>query len=208
MRISILLLLASAALSGGTPEGPAEVRADDFDAQTLGQLVHVRRVYVDRLSGGETAEQLRDLIISSLQRARLFILTENKERADAFLRGSGEDIIFTDVFQSSDSLNMHGAVGIGSSSLRSTTSRRGGSASVGAGESESTRIQERKHEATAAVRLVSKNGDVIWATAQERLGAKFRGASADVADKITRQLVEDLAKARRLVIPAVPATGK
>ena len=38
----------------------------------------------------------------------------------------------------------------------------------------------------AAVRLVNKEGDVIWATTQESLGAKFRGASMDVADKITR----------------------
>jgi hypothetical protein len=40
---------------------------------------------------------------------------------------------------------------------------------------------------------------VMWSTTQESNGAKFRGASADVADKITRQLVmevERLKKAR------------
>ena len=63
---------------------------------------------------------------------------------------------------------------------------------VTVGEQESTRIAERKHEATAAVRLVSKDGDVLWSTTQESLGAKFRGASADVADKITRQLLQRL----------------
>jgi len=51
---------------------------------------------VDRLSGGETATQMRDMIVSSLQNARLFMITENQERADAVLRGSAEDLVFTD----------------------------------------------------------------------------------------------------------------
>jgi hypothetical protein len=46
----------------------------------------------------------------------------------------------------------------------------------------------------ATVRLVNKDGDVIWSTTQESTGAKFRGASADVAEKITRQLVADYDK--------------
>ena len=50
----------------------------------------------------------------------------------------------------------------------------------------------------AAVRLVNKEGDVIWATTQESLGAKFRGASTDVAEKITTRLKEDYARARKL----------
>jgi len=32
---------------------------------------------VDRLTGGETAAQMRDLIITNLQNSKLFILTEN-----------------------------------------------------------------------------------------------------------------------------------
>ena len=59
------------------------------------------------------------------------------------------------------------------------------SLSVGVGDKDSTEIKERKHEALATVRLVNKDGDVIWSTTQESNGAKFRGASADVADKIT-----------------------
>jgi hypothetical protein len=65
---------------------------------------------------------------------------------------------------------------------------------VGVGDSDSVSIHERKHEAMATVRLVNKQGDVIWSTTQESNGAKFKGASADVADKITRQLVDDYQK--------------
>ena len=48
------------------------------------------------------------------------------------------------------------------------------------------------------MRLVNKEGDVIWSTTQESLGAKFRGASADVAEKITAQLKDDFEKAKKL----------
>ena len=71
------------------------------------------------------------------------------------------------------------------------------SLSAGVGENESSNIKERKHEAMATVRLVNKDGDVMWSTTQESNGAKFRGASADVADKITKQLTLDLERLRK-----------
>lgn len=160
-------------------------------------LSSVKRVYVDRLTGGEGAAQMRDLIISSLQGAKLFILTEKEERADAILRGAAEDLIYTDRFSSSDSLNAHGAVSTGSSLGANNTRSAGRYAGVSLGQNESAHIEERKHEATAAVRLVDKNGDVIWSTTQESGGGKFRGASADVADRITRQLTLDFEQAKK-----------
>jgi hypothetical protein len=172
----------------------------------LAQMGGIRRVYVDRLTGGETAAQMRDLIITSLQGSKLFVLTENADRADAFLRGAAEDLVYTDNFQSSEGVNAH--VGESDHSSNSTGSHFGGgggsvsrsvgrSLSAGVGETESTNIHERKHEAMATVRLVNKDGDVMWSTTQESNGAKFRGASADVADKITRQLTADLERLRK-----------
>ena len=169
-----------------------------IEAETLARLTDIRRVYVDRLGGGDPAAQMRDMIISSLQSAKLFVITEDEARADAFLRGSAEDLIFTDTYSSSDSLNARVSAGTGSNPDRSVEDRRSRSASVTVGENESTRIAERKHEATASVRLVGKDGDVLWSTTQESLGAKFRGASADVAEKITKQLVKDYEAARKL----------
>src|SRR5580704_18751899 len=84
------------------------VAATAFAQEDLsGQLLTIKRVYVDRLTGGETAAQMRDLLISSLQGAKLFVLTENTERADAFLRGAAEDLVYTDNFQSSEGVNAH-----------------------------------------------------------------------------------------------------
>lgn len=153
------------------------------------QLLGVKRIFVDRLTGGETAAQMRDLVIASLQGTKLFVLTENESRADAILRGAAEDLIFTDTFNSSDHLNIGASAGNATRSARSNTPRGFG---VSAGESDSTDIKERKHEALATVRLVNMDGDVIWSTIQESNGAKFRGASADVADKIARQISIDL----------------
>jgi hypothetical protein len=159
------------------------------------QLLSVKRIYVDRLTGGETAAQMRDLIISSLHGSKLYVLTENQERADAILRGAAEDLIYTDQFQSSDSVDLRSGVAVGGRSTRASNGAR--SLNVGVGDREATDIHERKHEALATVRLVNKDGDVIWSTTQESDGAKFRGASADVADKIARQLSADVDRVRQ-----------
>jgi hypothetical protein len=188
LTIGILTAILAAAAADTPPTASA------LQDASLRQLRGVRRVYVDRLTGGETAAQMRDILISSLAGAELFVLTENQERADTILKGASEDLVFTEVHQSSDSLNAHANLG-----NRRTSSTSGGQyGGVGIGESESDRSAERRHEAIAAVRLVNKDGDVIWSTTQESLGAKFHGASADVAEKITAKLKEDFEKARRL----------
>src|SRR5260370_37787559 len=80
-------------------------------------------------------------------------------------------------------------------STRPSTSHYAG---MSIGENESRHSEERKHEAIATVRLVSKEGDVIWSTTAESLGAKFLGASADVADQIAKRLAADYKAAKKL----------
>jgi hypothetical protein len=179
--------------------GPA-ARAEEpptpaaLEENGLRELRNVRRVYVDRLTGGETAAQMRDILIGSLEAARLFVITENQERADAILRGAAEDLVFTEQHSSSDSINAHANFG----TSRGASTSRGQYGGLGMGQSEDEHSAERRHEALAAVRLVNKDGDVIWSTTQESLGAKFRGASADVAEKIAARLKEDFERARKL----------
>jgi len=170
------------------------------------QLPKIKRVFVDRLTGGETAAQMRDLLITALQNSKLFVVTENQERADAFLRGAAEDLIYTDQFKSSENVSMRGnssdSEGVssdsrynGASGGNSSRSARSNGSSIGGGES--SEVKERKHEALATVRLVNKDGDVLWSTTQESGGAKFHGASADVAEKIAKQLVAEFERARK-----------
>src|SRR6185369_88426 len=110
MKKLILLILAL---------GAGDVRAQDDLSK---QLLSIKRVYVDRLTGGETAAQMRDLIIASLHGAKLYVLTENQERADAILRGAAEDLIYTDQFQSSDSVSLRSGVSTGSRASSRTSS--------------------------------------------------------------------------------------
>ncbi|HWR53444.1 MAG TPA: hypothetical protein VN428_20220, partial [Bryobacteraceae bacterium] len=170
----MLALLVVALLFASDQDGARLAEAD------LRQLLAVKRVYVDRLGGGETAAQIRDMIIAGLHSSRLFIITENAERADAFLRGSAEDLVYTDTLSSSEGVNVRAGAS-SSDGARTTAGRSSRSASVSLGDQESVRIADRKHEATASVRLVNKDGDVIWSATEESTGAKFRGAAADVS---------------------------
>ncbi|MCS7314343.1 MAG: hypothetical protein RMI94_08250 [Bryobacterales bacterium] len=193
-RLAAGLAALAGALAAQAPQQPS---SDDLESQRLRELLSIRRVYVDRLTGGEVAAHIREMIVAALHSAKLFVVTENPERADAILRGSAEDLVYTDTFASSEGLSVRGSFGTGTS--RTSTSQGSRTyGSIGVGEHSSTRIAERRHEASAAVRLVNRHGDVIWATTQESTGGKFRGASADVADKITRQLVADYERARRI----------
>lgn len=184
--LAVLLFCATAAIAQTSP--------DAIEYAGLRQLLNIRRVYVDRLTGGETAAQMRDILISGLESTKLFILTEKEERADVILRGAAEDLVFTETHQSSEGINAHMNAGTG----RTSTRAAGPYGGVGVGENDSEHTAERRHEAIASVRLVNKEGDVIWSTTQESLGAKFRGASVDAAEKITAKLKEDFERARKL----------
>jgi hypothetical protein len=178
------------------------------------QLSKVRRIYIAVLTGGDDALQIRDLLMTSLHNSKQFIITEDEDKADAVLKGAGDDETFTDTFQSSEGINAHTQIGGGSSeglrNYSSSSSNHSGALTIG--ENESARKEERKHEAIATVRLVAKDGDIIWSATAESMGAKFMGASADVADKIAKRLVSDYKAAKTRVALAnqervTPAPG-
>jgi hypothetical protein len=196
--ISAVLLLA------------AQVRAQKTGADSgLASLLEVKRIYVSQLTGGAQAAALRELIIASLDSTKLFVLTDNLERADAVLKGAADDHTFTDTFDSDDNINTRENAGksSGGGTIYSKSSGGGGYGGISLGQNDSHHIKERKHEAYAAVRLCNKDGDVLWSTTQESLGAKFRGASADVAAKIARQITADYEHARQAAMPAPAVTA-
>src|SRR5579883_198378 len=183
--------------SADNPKDDQDVSPED---ETMQQLSKVRRIYVSILTGGDAALQIRDLLMTSLQNSKQFIVTEDEDKADAVLKGSGDDQVFTDIHQSSEGINAHSQFGSGESeasrySSSSSSNRNGG---ITIGENDSRRSEERKHEAIVTVRLVSKDDDVIWSGTAESLGGKFLGASADVADKIAKRLVADYKTAKRM----------
>lgn len=168
------------------------------DAGAAKEILNVRRIYVDQLTGDASAQALRDLVIASVTSTGLFVLTDNPDRADAVLRGAAGDEAFDEVHDSSGGVSTHQTSGrYGGSSVAALSRASGGYGGVALSDNESMHSKERKHNAYATVRLCTRDGDVLWATTQESGGAKFRGASADVAAKIARQLSLDVDIARR-----------
>ena len=190
MRLAGFLVLAALAA------GALEAQQTAANA-AVSSLPDVKRIYVAELVGTQ-ADALRELIIAGLDATKLFVLTDNPDRADAVLKGAADDHAFTESIDIQQGLGVRqsaaGRYGSGSSS----SSRSGGGyGGISISDNESHHSKERKHEAYAAVRLCNKDGDVLWSTTQESTGAKFRGASADVASKIARQLSLDVERARR-----------
>jgi hypothetical protein len=161
----------------------------------LVKLLTVRTVYVDELRGADGREQIRDMLIGSLQRTGLFVLTEDQEHADAYLRGSAEDLTFTEVHRQRDGIQVRGSV---SGSNRDSEESEFRANSFGVGDTDENYRREQKHEAMAAVRLVLRSGEVVWSTTQESSGAKYRGPAADVAEKVAKELLRAHERAREL----------
>ena len=59
------------------------------EEESAAQLAKVRRIYIDILTGGDEALKIRDLLMTSLQSSKQFIITEDEEKADATLEGFG-----------------------------------------------------------------------------------------------------------------------
>ncbi len=203
-RVARLLMSLSMAVflfagSGMVDRKPAKGEADPPAAASLAD---VKRIFVGSLTGGSGADELRDLIIASLSASKQFVITENEEKADAVLKGAADDKVFTDTFDSQEGITARGNGGISTGGGNNSYNRKGIYSGSGGGQNESTHIKERKHEAYAALRLVNSDGDVIWSTTQESTGAKFRGAGAEVAAKVAKQLGMDLERSRH----PIPAT--
>lgn len=177
-------------------EGP-----DALKVEQRRKLSAIRTIFVDELNGSDGSAQIRDMLIGSLHRAAAFVITEDPENADAFLRGAAEDLVYNEYVGDREGVNMRGAT---SQSRREPGDSRFDSSSFGISDSQAKTRRDHKHEAVAAVRLVLRNGEVIWSTTQESTGAKYRGAGADVAEKVTKQLVEAFKSARKSGTSADP----
>lgn len=151
------------------------VASGAVDSEIAGKLLRVRRIYVESLGMDPASRQLQALLIDSLTATKRFIVTENRGKADAVIEGVGTE---------KSSQEMH-------STKEGTLVGSGGGL---AGISDSSASTETVTTAHLTVRLVSSDGDVIWSTEKESEGGKYKGASADVADEVVKQLMRDIDK--------------
>ncbi len=164
------------------------------------KLLKVRRIYVDSFGDDTVAKQIQALVINALADSKKFIITEDKTKADAILKGAALEKTSQEFHASDDSTSVGVARGGQTSSINGSNGSVSGSSKGGfnaqhMGISDSVASTETVNDARVAVRLVATDGDVIWTATKESKGAKYKGASADVADMIVTQLLRDLDKA-------------
>jgi len=164
------------------------------------KLLKVRRIYVDSFGDDTVAKQIQAMVINALADSKKFIITEDKTKADAILKGAALEKTSQEFHGSTDSTAVGVARGGQTSSVNGSNGNVSGSSSGGfnaqhMGISDSVASTETVNDARVAVRLVAADGDVIWTATKESKGAKYKGASADVADMIVTQLLRDLDKA-------------
>ena len=184
MRVLLCAMLVAVGLVGGERS-----LVEEQERKLLG----VRTLYVEDLEG-DGAAAIRDMLIGAIHSAGLFVLTEDREGADAYLRGSAEDLIFSEYDRYRNGINVRGSA---RASERQDGESSSSGTSFGIGETDEASRRIRKHEATAAVRIVLANGEVIWSSTQESQGAKYRGAAADVAAKVAEELEKAVERARK-----------
>jgi curli biogenesis system outer membrane secretion channel CsgG len=176
-------------------QSSAQSAATSTDAELAARVLKVRRIYVESFGDDKISRILQAMVINSLADSKRFIVTENREKADAVLKGTAIEKTSQEVHASGESTAVAGAAGaISGSANRSSASVTGASVAHAAGIEDSVLSTETIDRAAVAVRLVATDGDLIWATTQESKGAKFKGASADVAQKVVKQLLSDIEK--------------
>lgn len=208
MRASLILILICWTLLPNPAREPAQrssgsATATNLDAELGMKLLKIRRIYVDSFGEDPVAKQLQAMVIASLAESKKFIITENKERSDAVLKGTGLEKTSQELHAISEGTAVGAAAASHSGSVSGSVVNGVGSVSGSSSGSALARqmaVQDAQastetiNDARVAVRLVAQDGDVIWATTKDSKGAKYKGASADVADQVVKQLMRDLEK--------------
>jgi curli biogenesis system outer membrane secretion channel CsgG len=200
----VVLFLSLLLFQSGQPSTPKADPRPSIEAESAAKLQQVRRIYVDSFGDTTEAKQLQAMVINALTESKKFIITEREYMADAVLRGTGLEKTSQELHAIGESTAVGAAAAGHSGSISGSVVNGNGSISgSGAGAAiarsmaaeDSQATTETVNDARVAVRLVSPDGDVIWATTKESKGAKYKGASADVAAQVVKQLLWDLEKA-------------
>jgi hypothetical protein len=138
---------------------------------------------VDSLGEDTVAKQVQSMLIAALVESGRFVVTENRESADAILKGVASETSSKDYHASSDSFSAQANGSV------ATASGSGGHAATS--RSDSSAYTETTYIARLSIRLVNSSGDILWATTQETTESRNRPISSELATKATRLLVRD-----------------
>lgn len=164
-------LLAALLFLSGAALAQEKSKATPPDVAADPRLAQVKRVCVQGFGEGALGVQAREMIIARLFESKRFSLTENCDKSEFVLKGSvSEKGEFT---QRSE---QEAAAGIGGERLYSA---------------------DQKRQATVTLRLVDKDGEILWAASLESSGGKTKGAIGDAAERAVRKFLRDLERAEK-----------
>lgn len=152
----------------------------------LSGLAAVKRIYVEPFGKDPQSQAIQSMVISALVASRRFIITENRDRADAVLQGSAIERSSKEVHAYDSSTSAGGLAGVANA-----VTGRAAVAGEAAGIGDSSLDTEIDSHAAVSVRLVAKDGDILWSTTKESDGGKYEGAGASAADACVKQLLHD-----------------
>lgn len=207
-----MLLISVLFFQQAPPAAPPKPASDPHPqqatpAEEMGQeLLMVRRIFVEKFGDDAISKELQSMVITALSKSGSFIVTENREKADAVLKGSAMQTQSQELHAIGESTavgtaagghsaSVSGSVYGGSGTISGSSSGAVVARSLGTGDSQTS--TETIDHAQLAVRLVNKDGDVVWTTTQESKGAKYKGAAADVADKVVKDLLYQIQKLKK-----------
>ncbi len=169
------------------------------------RLLQVKRVCIGEFGRDVLGVQAREMIIATLFESKRFILTDADDckeiEADFTLKGS--------VAEQREQVHRSESEGV-SFGARASSSDRVSSSSggmQGAGH-ESLSSSEIKEHAVVTLRLVNKEGEVLWAISHESTGGKTKGAIGDAADRAARRLLRDIERAEKQAAKEDPKREK
>jgi hypothetical protein len=174
------------------------------------KLIKAKRIYIESFGDDSINKSLQSMLVAAFTSSKRFIITENKEKADLILKGNALEKTSQEAHALGSASSVAGAAGGHSGSISGTANKDfaslSGSSSGGfiaqqLGIEDSQSSTETINDARVAVRLVSADGDVVWATTQESKGGKYKGSIADAADKVIKQLLRDIEKLEKKSTP-------
>jgi curli biogenesis system outer membrane secretion channel CsgG len=171
--LGLILQADPAAAKTQAPSSQASAKVDPDVGR--GALLKIKRIFVDSFGDDQTSKEVQSLIVSALVATNQFTVTENRERADAVLKGVALEKTSQELHAYSEGTAVGGRNG-------------------GAAIKDSAANTETIREAKVGIRLVNPDGDVVWTSTQESKGGKYKGATADAADKCVKQLLRDVEK--------------
>ena len=138
------------------------------------RLSQIKRVCVQNFGSDVLGQQVQEIVIAKLFESKQFSLTEDCSRADYVLKGS--------VTERTSQLPRSESEGF----------------SAGSGSAhESLSSSETKTQAVVTLRIVDKEGEIIWATIQESPIGKSKGAVTLAAEQAVRKLLRDKERAEK-----------